>query len=133
MKQCNRCTQVKSVQEFHKNKAASDGIKSVCKECAGSAKKEFSKEYYRNRSLVGRYGITLQEYNEMLIDQDYSCKVCKVHEKYNDCGRQLAVDHCHDTGKVRGLLCQKCNVGLGLFRDNISFLAEAIKYLEDNR
>ena len=71
----------------------------------------------------------------MLQDQDGKCAICKREE--SACAsitkkvRALAVDHCHVTGNVRGLLCRACNLGIGHFEDNLETLEEAIKYLED--
>ena len=66
-----------------------------------------------------------QQYIKMLEEQNYVCAICKG----SDVGKRLAVDHCHSSGKVRGLLCQKCNMGLGHFEDSIYYLKEAVKYL----
>lgn len=87
--------------------------------------------YSRSRMLYVNYGITLENYNEMLILQDYKCKICKRHK--SEFIKPLAVDHCHDSGKIRGLLCGACNIALGLFRDNEKSLKEAIKYLRLNK
>lgn len=69
-----------------------------------------------------KYGITPGEYIDMLLDQEKRCAICKKKEP-------LVIDHCHTTGLVRGLLCNKCNMGLGLFKDNADHLYEAAKYL----
>ena len=74
-----------------------------------------------------QYGITLAEYDQMLRDQDYKCAICGNEDEVE--GRRLAIDHCHDSGKIRGLLCGKCNRGLGLFYDNKALLTNAITYL----
>jgi hypothetical protein len=66
-----------------------------------------------------------------LIEQKYSCAICKISASELD--RELSVDHDHATDKVRGLLCSPCNIGLGIFQDNIEFLQEAIKYLKKHR
>ena len=73
------------------------------------------------------YGITLEKYHQMLADQNYKCAICGQEDEVE--GRKLAIDHCHTTGKVRGLLCGKCNRGLGLFYDNSKLLQNAILYL----
>jgi hypothetical protein len=81
----------------------------------------------RDVIIRNQYGITLAEYNTMLEAQDYKCAICGNEDEVE--GRRLAIDHCHTTGKVRGLLCGKCNRGLGLFYDNEELLQSAIKYL----
>ena len=72
------------------------------------------------------FGISLEQYNEMLKKQGSVCAICK--EKCKS-GKNLAVDHCHTTGKIRGLLCSNCNRGLGLFTDDKIKLSNAIIYL----
>lgn len=98
------------------------------------SKEKLNAEDYKKRNpLVAKgiklkryYGITTDTYYSMLASQNGVCKICK-----SDCstGRELCVDHCHKTGKVRGLLCGKCNSGLGSFNDNEQLMLEAIKYL----
>lgn len=83
----------------------------------------------RERNLRRTYGLSIAAYDSMLESQGFACSVCK--STNSGCPRKLnfSVDHCHQTGKTRGLLCHKCNVGLGAFRDNTGHLFEAIKYL----
>ena len=88
---------------------------------------ESNKERVRHLNLVRDFGITLDEYNKLLVNQNESCAICHKHQDEFD--RALAVDHDHKTGKVRGLLCASCNNGLGRFKDNKDLLSEAIKYL----
>ena len=73
------------------------------------------------------YGITPADYNKMFDIQGGCCAICKGHQSTFD--KKLAVDHDHVTGEIRGLLCSPCNRGLGDFRDDVIFLASAIKYL----
>ena len=130
MKQCSRCKKEKKVSLFNKNKASKDGIKSLCKVCEKEGRKVvYTKDYHRNKALIRRYGITLEEYNVMLKEQESCCKICGIHEKY--CDKALAVDHNHTTGSVRALLCQQCNTGLGQFRDRQEFLLKAVDYLNE--
>lgn len=76
------------------------------------------------------YNMTLEQYKQMSFVQWHVCKICG-----NKCktGRELAVDHCHNTGKIRGLLCHNCNNVLGSAGDNIETLKRAIMYLEESR
>jgi hypothetical protein len=83
--------------------------------------------YKRDLALRNAYGISLEEYDNMLESQLGCCAICAMTPEKN--GRRLDVDHCHETGRVRGLLCASCNLGIGKFKDNPSLLAEAIKYL----
>ena len=83
----------------------------------------------KNSQLMRTYGITLQDYNAMFEEQDGRCAICGVHQ--SELKRALAVDHDHGTGEVRGLLCQKCNAGIGNLRDDASLLKRAACYLGD--
>lgn len=83
-----------------------------------------------NWKLQKRYGITIDDYNEMFSNQKGCCKICERHQSM--LSKKLRVDHCHATGKVRGLLCDACNVSLGLFKENINTLKNAINYLKEN-
>lgn len=79
----------------------------------------------RNRKLVKAYGITIEDYNALLAKQGGQCAICKQF-------RKLVVDHCHDQQKVRGLLCDACNTGIGLLREDPELFARALEYLADN-
>jgi hypothetical protein len=74
------------------------------------------------------------DYNKTVKDQNNNCKICGESESGMFQGKQkrLSVDHDHKTGKIRGLLCCSCNVGLGVFKDSPELLRKAIKYLDDN-
>jgi len=84
-------------------------------------------EKAKNSELKKMYGITLEDYNKMSSSQKHVCKICGDDEPYNT---SLAVDHCHATGKVRGLLCSNCNRALGFMKDSVEILQNAIKYLK---
>ena len=91
------------------------------------------KEYYENNKekireiyLKRKYGLTIKRYNRLLKKQGGVCAICRKKEN----GKGLAVDHNHQTGNVRGLLCQNCNTGIGLLNDNIQILQKTIKYLK---
>ena len=77
-----------------------------------------------------KYNISLEQYDELYIEQNGCCAICKKPE--NELKKILCVDHNHKTNKVRGLLCDKCNRGLGYFNDNIIFLNNAGNYLSLN-
>jgi hypothetical protein len=83
----------------------------------------------RHKRLKDTYGIGIGEYQDMLEEQDFKCAICETH--VDDLNFPLDVDHDHDTHEVRGLLCRKCNLGIGLFKDSIRLLKNAIKYLSN--
>lgn len=92
-------------------------------------KLEADKRY--GRWLKRTYGITYEDYNQMLALQEHSCKIC--HSKDAGGRGRFHVDHCHTKGHIRGLLCAMCNLLLGKAKDNPSILLSAVKYLEDNK
>lgn len=89
----------------------------------------------RNSSLVRHFGMTVEDYERMLASQSGVCAICGREEtrKRGDQPLSLSVDHCHTTGKIRGLLCSYCNHGIGNFQDDTDRMMRAIKYLEGSR
>lgn len=82
---------------------------------------------WRRQFKLKKYGITIEEYNKLLEEQDGCCKICGKY--FTEYKRDFSVDHNHTTGKVRGLLCNSCNTGIGLLGEDIDILIKAIKYL----
>ncbi len=108
----------------------------VCKQCRTLNRKphiltEKIKIQFRKNNFKFKYGITIEEYNKLLKIQNFACAICRKKETriHNGTLCQLAVDHCHNSKKVRGLLCNKCNRALGFFHDSIDLLNIAIEYL----
>lgn len=131
MKSCSKCHESKSLDCFGKTKAGY--IRSWCKACFKSYQKDYSKrkpesiaKTQRKSLLKLRYGLTQENFDDLLKSQNNVCAICNS-EDY------LHIDHCHVTNKVRGLLCPKCNTGLGLFKDNETLLKKAAEYLCTNR
>lgn len=93
-------------------------------------KTEHHKEKHRNSTLKRRYDISLNEYNQLLQEQNGCCAICGTTNEQMI--KRMHVDHNHTTGKVRGLLCDKCNRGLGFFNDDASQLKKALEYLNEN-
>lgn len=118
MKKCTKCNIEKDYSFFHKNTKNKDKHHYNCKACR------------KEESLI-QYGLTLADYNEMFEAQNRCCKICKgTVPRGTATDNRFYVDHCHSTGRVRGLLCNDCNHGLGKFYDNVEFLYAAINYLE---
>jgi hypothetical protein len=86
-------------------------------------RRALKKQQSASKNDVG-YSLRIGEFKEMMIAQKSRCAICGAKKDYD-----LCVDHCHKTGKIRGLLCRPCNVGLGQFKDNKKLLACAIRYL----
>jgi len=147
VKTCSHCKIEQELANFVKNKTTKDGFASWCKRCNSNALiswamrggKERKKIYEqarheadpgkrKNKALKANYGITLDDYNAMWANQKESCAICFTKETK---GRGFHVDHDHATGKVRGILCNQCNLALGHFEDDIQRMELAIKYLKD--
>lgn len=122
VKECNFCREIKSVSEFHKHPSGSYGVRGTCKQCISTRKNR------KDKQLQKRYGISIEQYNELFDKQQGCCAICGFHQ--SQLTVSLAVDHNHLTKKVRGLLCYNCNSGLGRFKDNIANLSNAIEYLK---
>lgn len=100
--------------------------------------KAYSKEYLkrkppppdevRRRKLKHKYGITLADYDFIFEQQEGRCKTCGRHQV--EFSKRLAVDHCHTTGKIRGLLCDQCNQALGLVKEKVNTLEQMIAYIK---
>lgn len=87
-------------------------------------------EAWANYNLKKNYGISLEDFTEMMKKQDGKCAICGING--DDLPKRLAVDHCHKTGKIRGLLCSSCNQGLGKFKDQPELLKNGAKYVQEN-
>lgn len=127
---CSRCRIIKSKSDFksYQWKLSSP----YCNRCRFE---NSTKEYHKNRShLKRRFGLEINEYEILLAKQNYACAICKKPEsalgtKTDGSPKRLSVDHCHKTKIIRGLLCQRCNSGIGMFFDNVEHLESAINYL----
>ena len=144
-KQCVKCKEIKDLDKFVKRNDRKSGIGSICKMCVNERCKLWNKrnrdrvlararELYKqndgmgskNSQLKRMYGITLDQYNKMLVDQSNKCAICgKEQLKYR---RRLSVDHCHETNKVRGLLCHPCNAAFGLLQENMDIILNMANY-----
>lgn len=158
MKECKKCKETKSLTSFNKTKRNKDGLQNDCRSCckaykakhykenkakinaknlkwsrdnkdkSNAIKAKYSKanpnrvlETKRKSHAMNKYGLTLEEYYAHL---ETPCDICGEEAKH--------LDHCHDSGKVRGGLCRACNIAIGLMKDNTNTMRSAIKYLEDS-
>jgi hypothetical protein len=134
-KTCTRCGNTKPLDEFH-NKRRRNGILGKvarCRSCECELKKlRYDPVKHRDRTIKAKFGITSAEYEILLASQDGSCAICGTTDFNYSRGKKPHIDHCHETGKVRGLLCGHCNIGIGQFFDNVSLLEKAIIYLKEH-
>ncbi len=126
MKYCARCAQIKSIEEFGSNRADPSGRTTYCKPCHNRVMAEIkAKKHGSTRSylLKLRYGLTEEDVAEVINRQARRCLIC-LHTA------PLHVDHDHSTGEIRGLICFRCNGGLGQFKDDAAVIRRAVDYLE---
>lgn len=141
-KECSKCGIRKPIAEYSISRQGVSGpvYRSNCKACASSQAKKWAKDNAKHHAktkhawtLRTTYGITTEQYQEMLEKQGGKCAICKREQSArhgtNGTIFRLSVDHCHSTGKVRGLLCNDCNRAIGLLRDEVGLLQNAIDYL----
>lgn len=131
MRQCTTCQRELSNDSFWPSMLERAGA-IRCKECAGkvsNAYKGRSKDKARDWHLKNKYGISLEEYEEMLQAQDGRCAICGMTFDLEYIPDSPRVDHNHTTGAVRELLCQRCNTGIGMLQESEDILTSAIDYL----
>jgi len=138
-KRCCHCKKVKPMDNFRKDKRTLDGFNRRCNVCDNKKGRADYKlrckskpDYYRNQHLKTRFGMTLKDFDQMIETQNGVCAICGEPEKTKSVlgvVRRLAVDHDHKTGKIRALLCDRCNRLIGMSEENIAILNKAIRYL----
>ena len=134
MKTCVECKQSKPLASFHADKRRRDGHHPVCKDCKSAYDRKYHSDNrearlltMRNNALLKRFGLTAQDYDEMLAAQGGTCAICPATAGYG--GKRLAVDHDHATGRVRAILCDRCNQILGMAKDDPELLARCAEYI----
>lgn len=115
MKECRSCGTQKPLREFYK-RSDSGKYHNSCTSC------------WYDKQLLRKYGITLEEYDRLYEKQSGVCAICHLPQSSTRNSR-LCVDHDHQTGEVRGLLCSDCNRGIGLLKDDYRILNNAADYL----
>ncbi len=147
---CTKCKKSKNLSEFYKDKQKKDRLCFWCKGCSDKRynkyiktlsakinKQNYMKEYdvkrkmvVKEKNLINKYGMTLDEWNKLFQEQNGRCAICNIHQSELHWG--LCVDHNHNTGHIRGLVCHKCNDGIGRLRadEGIYILKQAIKYIK---
>jgi len=147
MKVCSQCNIEKSLTHFRKQKRSRpkneewyEYINPMCRDCENVKNRQRYYDGGKDRWAESRkkwnvkysYGLTGEQLDKIYELQDGKCKICNttlvmVGSNQNDV---VCVDHCHDSNKVRGLLCRQCNAGLGQFKDDLNLLQRAIDYLK---
>ena len=134
LKTCTACKTPKAQSAFSRALKLKDGLQYHCKACqkAYQQRKPVTKKRRKERILKKKFNMGMEDYERKLSEQRGCCAICSAPEP--GCDREyFAVDHDHDTGMVRGLLCSRCNPGLGYFKDDPELLKAAASYLEIHR
>lgn len=147
-KVCTKCKQKLPMAAYAKKSATKDGLQTMCRRCVSLYHKEYrrtkqgrvkirqqQRRYYQSKQ--GResnrrtrikyvYGLTLEQHEQIYVNQNGCCKLCGDSVAYN----KIYTDHDHETGKIRGFLCHRCNTGIGFLGDTAESLQKAVEYLK---
>lgn len=138
-KTCRCCKLDKPINEIAWTNKSKNHISNICRKCKNRLQQEKRNQNPIKERLrkVREFKITEEQYKEMFISQNNNCAICNNPEialtNKGDRIKNLAIDHCHTTNKVRGLLCGNCNHTLGKVKDNIEILKSMINYLEKHK
>lgn len=130
-KKCPKCGETKDESQWGFRDKEHTLFSSYCKSCDRIRKTLSARERFKDngkrkqenfRQRLWTYGLTKETYHDLMVKAEHCCEVCKTKEN-------LVIDHCHESGKVRGILCWSCNVALGHFKDSRNNLQKAIDYL----
>lgn len=126
-KVCTKCDTWLPNGNFGDRVQAVDGLNSHCNRCRNEARKKWGKatQYKTQPRKWSKFKLSESEYEQYFIDAGYKCTCCGVTNK----DRRLCLDHCHTTGKIRGVLCTNCNTALGLVHEKTDTLRNLIKYV----
>lgn len=137
-KLCTYCDSYKLLNAFFLDENTWDKLSRLCKECKSKYTKEWVNNNKESRALIIKksnlkitHNLLLDGFNKLFEAQQGKCKICGTTESGRKGSKELHVDHCHKTGKIRGLLCKNCNNALGYAKDNIKILEDMIKYLKE--
>lgn len=154
-KVCSRCPEKgeQDLENFSKNRHKRDGLTDWCKSCVADYHKVWytdnkltkdgqnrsyyhaNKDRFREYALLSKYGLTLEGYDLLYEQQSGVCALCGQPETARDGRsgqvRRLAVDHCHETGRIRGLLCYRCNHLIGCLGDNPASIEHVLEYMTE--
>ncbi len=136
LRRCPGCRSIKKIDQFYSDKAAHCIL--CMNEMSRKRPPEEKKEYYKKKRLqfrssilLRKFGITLDQYNELLKSQDNKCAICGISPEQN--GKALAVDHNHKTGIVRSLLCGCCNAAVGFLKENSDLAIKVSEYIRKHK
>ena len=132
--ECKNCANIRTRENRLKRRKTNASEYYSKSRAYGKKRYKHDKEAHKNRGLKKKYGITLDDWLHIFEEQGGRCAICRdkgekeISDKYRKKG-MLAVDHCHTTGKVRGLLCRKCNMAIGGLKDDLTIIQRAYDYI----
>jgi hypothetical protein len=139
---CKECSELKPLSNFSKRKDSADGHQAKCKPCESKrkAKYKWTREQFWEYDIKKQFGLDKEGYLNLLESQKNCCAICGIH-KDDYAGvygkgkkvKNFSVDHCHETNKIRGLLCFRCNLALGYAQDNPVILEKAASYIKERQ
>lgn len=139
---CTKCKKEKSLDEFPRKGSNRKGLRAICKPCKNKEacknrarnKKENPEQYFENNfkwNIKGKYGLTVEQWQQMFEEQGGCCAICGIHQ--SELKRRLSVEHNHQTGKIRQLTCKTCNHLISVYEtDFYGLKKEVTEYLERN-
>lgn len=135
-KVCIKCGDSKRLDEFYADSRDKTKKQGSCKSCDKKRSREWKEAHpeqhrarLRRNKLQARYGISIEQYDELLLAQDGKCACCGSNTP-GGYGTTFRVDHDHTSGAIRGLLCQSCNAGIGFLGDTVEGVTQALAYLQ---
>lgn len=128
-KKCTKCGVWKPHGNFSVRPQSADGLNYHCNHCRNEQRKKWGKEtgYKTQPTKWAKFKLTEEQYNQYFVDAGHKCSCCGATSQE----RRLCLDHCHATGKIRGVLCNNCNTALGLVHESTDVLYNLIKYIGD--
>lgn len=146
-KMCSKCKQVKPTSEFYKRpNRGKNSVRSTCKDCSKShldslkktphsqlppERKKARRRTFRKSWLKRRYKMTIEDYEEMFEKQGGTCAICKSADSGGKHDSEtFMIDHCHKSEKVRGLLCNRCNLAIGVLKDDVWLIERILEYIK---
>lgn len=122
---CITCNNEKLINKFPVDNRRPLGVTAVCLDCVNEQRRKVrTPDIVRNDNLWQQHGITTEDYNRMYVAQEGKCGICKKHFE------RMHVDHCHETNRIRELLCGNCNLGIGNLQDDAEIIQNALEYIK---
>ena len=134
LKRCYKCGRILPIGEFQRNRRTKDGLQARCRHCGRTYEQNFMTPERKRAKILRRHGITPSEYDRLFLNQQGLCAACGNKEtRINPLTGNpipLSVDHDHETGRIRALLCHGCNAALGHLKEDVVRIRALLAYAE---